>query len=38
MKGVVVFSVFRPFGELSYAVASNEIAAAFDKILKNDLE
>ena len=38
VKGVLVFSVFRPFGELSYTLASNEIAAAFDKILKNDLE
>ena len=38
VKGVVVFSVFRPFGELSYGVASSEIAAAFKNILKKSLD
>ena len=37
LDGVLVFSVFRPFGELSYGVASSEIAAAFENILKKSL-
>jgi hypothetical protein len=37
-EGVLVFSVFRPFGELSYGVASSEIAAAFENILKKGLD
>ena len=37
LEGVLVFSVFRPFGELSYGVASSEIAAAFENILKKNL-
>ena len=37
LEGVLVFSVFRPFGELSYGVASSEIAAAFENILKKSL-
>ena len=37
-KGILVFSVFRPFGELSYGVASSEIAAAFENILKKSLD
>ena len=38
LEGVLVFSVFRPFGELSYDVASSEIAAAFENILKKSLD
>ena len=38
LDGVLVFSVFRPFGELSYGVASSEIAAAFESILKKSLD
>ena len=38
LEGVLVFSVFRPFGELSYGVASSEIAAAFESILKKSLD
>ena len=38
VEGVLVFSVFRPFGELSYGVASSEIAAAFENILKKGLD
>ena len=38
VEGVLVFSVFRPFGELSYGVASSEIAAAFESILKKSLD
>mgnify|MGYP003320197283 FL=1 len=38
LEGVLVFSVFRPFGELSYGVASSEIAAAFENILKKSLD
>ena len=38
LEGVLVFSVFRPFGELSYGVASSEIAAAFKNILKKSLD
>ena len=38
VDGVIVFSVFRPFGELSYGVASSEIAAAFENILKKGLD
>lgn len=38
VEGVLVFSVFRPFGELSYGVASSEIAAAFENVLKKGLD
>ena len=34
MKGVVVFSVFRPFAELSYMQAEAEIATAIKQITK----